>query len=122
MTIWEKSVLNMQRGAKRLSVAAVLFADRVKAEIAVVRLRIRINEVHARIDELYQSIGRMVVNLALGDALPKSSEQLFQNEDISNAMHELADRKQELEELNEKIRSEHNLFKTAPKRKEGADV
>ena len=118
MTIWEKAVLNMQRGAQRISVAAVLFAERVRVEIAIVRLRIRINEVQARIDELHQSIGRKLVNLATGDALPKTSEQLVQNEDISVAMHELTDRKQELEELHNKIRSEQNLFKKTPKRKE----
>jgi hypothetical protein len=122
MTIWEKAVLNMQRGAQRISVAAVLFAERVRVEIAIVRLRIRINEVQARIDELYQSIGRKVVNLALGDALPKASEQLVQDEEISIAMQELADRKQEIEELQNKIRSEQNLFKTTPKRKEDGVV
>jgi hypothetical protein len=122
MTIWEKAILNMQRGAQRISVAAVLFSERVRVEIAIVRLRIRINEVQARIDELYQIIGRKLVNLATGDALPKTSELLVQNEDISLAMHELVDRKQEIEELNDKIRSEQNLFKTAPKRKEDAVV
>ncbi|MGC1455654.1 MAG: hypothetical protein WA946_10760 [Nitrospirota bacterium] len=122
MTIWEKAILNMQRGVQRISVAAVLFSERVRVEIAIVRLRIRINEVQARINELYQIIGRKLVNLATGDALPKTSEQLVQNEDISVAMHELVDRKQEIEELNDKIRSEQNLFKTAPKRKEDAVV
>jgi hypothetical protein len=122
MTIWEKAILNMQRGAQRISVAAVLFSERVRVEIAIVRLRIRINEVQARINELYQIIGRKLVNLATGDALPKMSEQLVENEDISLAMHELVDRKQEIEDLNDKIRSEQNLFKTAPKRKEDAVV
>jgi hypothetical protein len=122
MTIWEKAVLNMQRGGQRISVAAVLFAERMRSEVAIVRLRIRTREVQARIEELYQIIGRQVANLAFGDALPKTSEQLVQNEDISIALHELADRKQELEELNDMIRSEQNLFKSAPKRKEDADV
>ncbi len=122
MTIWEKAVLNMQRGALRISVAAVLFSERVRAEINIVQLRIRINEVQARINELYQIIGRKVVNLSTGDALPKTSEQLVQNEDISVAIQELADRKQEIEELNDKIKSEQNPFKTAPKRKEDAII
>jgi seryl-tRNA synthetase len=122
MTIWEKAILNMQRGAQRISVAAVLFSERVRVEIAIVRLRIRIDEVQARKNELYQIIGRKLVNLATGDALPKTSEQLVENEDISLAMHELVDRKQEIEELNDRIRSEQNLFKTAPKRKEDAVV
>jgi hypothetical protein len=122
MTIWEKAVLNIQRGSQRISVAAVLFSERVRVEIAVIRLRIRINEVQTRIDELYQGIGRTLVNLANGNALPKTSEQLVQNEDISLAMQELSDRKQELEELQGKIKSEQNLFKAAPKRKEDANV
>ena len=122
MTIWEKAVLNMQRGGQRLSVAAVLFAERVRAEITIVRLRIRVDEVQARIDELYQSIGRRLVNLASGDALPKTCEQLVQSEDIAVALQEITDRKQELEELNDRIKSEQNLFKNAPKRKEDGVV
>ena len=123
MTIWEKAILNMQRGAQRISVAAVLFSERVRVEIAIVRLRIRINEVQARINELYQIIGRKLVNLRhRGTHCQKRAEQLVQNEDISLAMHELVDRKQEIEELNDKIKSEQNLFKTAPKRKEDAVV
>ena len=115
MTIWEKAILNMQRGSQRLSVAAALFADRVRAEIAIVRLRIRIDEVQNRIDELYQGIGRRVVNLALGDALPKATEGLLQDEEITAAMADLKDRKQELEDLNNEIKNEKDLFKTAQK-------
>jgi hypothetical protein len=119
MTIWEKAILNMQRGSQRLSVASALFADRVRAEIFIVRLRIRIDEVQNRIDELYQVIGKRVVNLALGDALPKTSEVLIQDEDIAAAMADLKDRKQELEDLNNEIRNEKDLFKTAQKGTEG---
>lgn len=115
MTIWEKAILNIQRGGQRLSVAAALFADRVRAEISIVRLRIRIDEVQNRIDELHQGIGRRVVNLALGDALPKTSERLLQDEDIVQAMADLKERKQELEDLNNEIRNEKDLFKTAQK-------
>lgn len=122
MNIWEKAILSMQRGTQRISVAAVLFAERVRVEVAIVRLRIRINEVHARIDELYQGIGRKVVNLSRGEALPKTCEQLVQDEEIALAMHELTDRKQELEELNNKVKTEQSSFKIARKRTEGADV
>ncbi len=118
MTIWEKAILNMQRGGQRISVAAVLFADRVRAEIAIVRLRIRNNEVQGRIDELYQGIGRRVVNLTLGDAMPKMTEQLLLDEDIAAAMIELRDRKQELEDLNQELKNEKALLKTASNRTE----
>lgn len=113
MTIWEKAILNMQRGSQRVSVAAALFADRVRAEISIVRLRIRIDEVQDRIDELYQGIGRRVVNLALGEAMPKTSERLLQDEEIAGAMMELSDRKRELEDLNQEIKIEKDPFKTA---------
>ncbi len=122
MTIWEKSILNMQRGARRISVAAVLLAERVRVEIAIVRLRIRIDEVQDRINELYRGVGRRVVNLSRGEALPKMSEQLVQDEEIAAAMQELSDRKQELEELNDKVKAEQTSFKSARKQTEGADV
>lgn len=122
MTIWEKAILNMQRGSQRISLTAALFADRVRVEIDVVRLRIRIDEAQERIDELYQSIGRKVVNLARGDALPKTTEQLIQDEEIAAAMSELTDRKQEIEELRSNILSEQASVKTARKRTEGPTV
>jgi seryl-tRNA synthetase len=121
MNIWEKSILSMQRGTQRISIAAVLFAERVQVEIAIVRLRLRIDEVQARINELYQGIGRKVVNLSRGEALPATSEQLIRDEEIALAMHELTDRKQELEELNNKIRTEQSS-KIARKQTEGTDV
>jgi len=119
MTIWEKAVLNMQRGSQRISIAAVLLADRVRAEINIVRLRIRIDEVQQRIDTLYQAIGRKVVNLTRGDALPETTEQLVRDEEIAAAMTELADHKQEIEELRNMIVDEQASVKTARKQAEG---
>ncbi len=119
MTIWEKAILNMQRGSKRISISAALFADRVRVEINIVRLRIRIDEVQEQIDAQYQAIGRKVVNLTRGDALPKTTEQLVQDEEIAAAMTELTDRKQEIEELRNMIVNEQVSAKTARKEAEG---
>ena len=119
MTIWEKAILNMQRGSKRISISAALFADRVRVEINIVRLRIRIDEVQEQIDAQYQAIGRKVVNLTRGDALPKTTEQMVQDEEIAAAMTELADRKQEIEELRNMIANEQVSAKTARKEAEG---
>lgn len=119
MTIWEKAILNMQRGSKRISISAALFADRVRVEINIVRLRIRIDEVQERIDAQYQAIGRKVDNLTRGDALPKTTEQLVQDEEIAAAMTELTDRKQEIEELRNKIMDEQASAKTARREAEG---
>jgi len=122
MTIWEKAILNMHRGSKRVSLAAALLAERVKAEIDIVRLRIRIDEVQERIDELYQAIGRKVVNLSRGDALPKTTEQLVQDEEIAVAMSELTERRQELEELQGKIVSEKTSVRIDRKKTEETTV
>ena len=122
MTIWENAILNMQRGSRRISVAAVLFADRVKVEIEVVRLRIRIDEVQERINELYQTIGRKVVNLARGEALPQTTEQLLQEEEIAAVMSELVDRKQEIESLHGRIASEQASAKITRKHTEETTV
>ncbi len=45
VTIWEKAVLNMQKGSRKIAAAAAVFSERVKAELTIVRLRIRIDEV-----------------------------------------------------------------------------
>lgn len=119
MTIWEKAVLNMQRGTQRITIAAAVFAERVQAELAIIRLRIRIEEVQDRINELYQDIGRRVVNITRGEALPKMCEELVQDEEIALAMNELTDRKQELVELHYEIKNKQVPIKPIPKRTEG---
>jgi hypothetical protein len=122
MTIWEKAVLNIQRGVQRVTIAAIVFSERVRAEIAIVRFRIRINEIQARIDELYQGIGRKVVALSKTDAMPKTTEQLLQDLDIAAAREELFNREKEIEDLNHEIRNEQVPLKTAAKQGEDKAV
>ena len=86
MTIWEKAVLNMEKGTRKLAVAAATFSEWAKAELTVIRLRIRIDEAQAGIDELHRQIGRKVTDLSKQDTLPKSTEQLMKDGVISVAM------------------------------------
>jgi hypothetical protein len=118
MTIWEKAVLNMEKGTRKLAVAAATFSEWAKAELAVVRLRIRIDEAQAGIDELHRQIGRKVTDLKKRDELPKSTEQLLKDEVISIAMTEIADREQELEGLNTELKNIRTGYKTAVKQTE----
>ena len=118
MTIWEKAVLNMQRGAQRLSATAVIVSERLKAEITIARLRIRLDEVRSQINEQYRVIGRRVVNLANGAALPRTSEQLVKDEEIAAAMTELDARKKEVEDLHNEIANEQAAFEPAPNQEE----
>jgi predicted nucleic acid-binding Zn-ribbon protein len=118
MTIWEKAVLNMEKGTRKLAVAAATFSDWAKAELAVIRLRIRMDEAQAGIDELHRQIGRKVTDLKKQDALPKSTELLLKDEVISVAMTEIADREQELEGLKKDITNIRTDYKTTVKQTE----
>ena len=111
MTIWEKAVLNMEKGTRKLAVAAATFSEWAKAELAVIRIRIRI-------DELHRQIGRKVTDLRKQDALPKSTEQLMKDGVISVAMTEIAEREQELEGLKTEIKNIRTGYKTAVKQTE----
>lgn len=99
MSLWEKAILNIEKGSKKVAATAAVFSDRVKAELAIVRLRIRINEVEARIGLLHQSIGARITDLLKKNSLPKATETLLQDEEIATALSKLARRTEELDGL-----------------------
>ncbi len=121
MTVWEKAVLNMQKGTQRIAAAAAFMSERVKSEVAIVRLKIRIDEVQSMLDEQYRHIGRRFVNLRNGDALPKTMEQLVKDDEIAIALTEIEARRKEREELQQEIALEQAAFRPATKR-EGPGV
>jgi hypothetical protein len=118
MAIWEKVVVNLEVGSRKIATTAATIAERVKAEIAIVRLRIRLDEVKSRIDELHRIIGRRVVDLNSRAAIPKEGEQLLKDEDIAAALAELEARNKDLEDLNAEIKREKAAFKPEPEQKE----
>ena len=118
MNIWKKVVLDMEKGAKKTAAAAATFAERVRAEVHIVRLRIRMDEVEARIAMLHQTIGRKIVDLQKKNALPKATDQLLKDEDIVAAIVELVDREQEIEELKNGIKDIHADFQSTVKHTE----
>jgi hypothetical protein len=118
MTIWEKAVLNMQKGSRKIAAAAAVFSERVKAELAIIRLKIQIDQSRARMDTLYGRIGRTIVDLKRKGALPKTAEQLFKEDDIIAPMTELADGEREIEELKTQIKNISNDFTTVEKQTE----
>ena len=118
MNIWKKVVLDMEKGAKKTAAAAATFAERVRAEVHIVRLRIRMDEVQARIAMLHQTIGSKIVDLQRKNALPKATDQLLKDEDIVAAIVELVDREQEIEELKNGIKDIHADFQSTVKHTE----
>jgi len=118
MTIWEKAILNMQKGNRKIAAAAATLSERVKAELALVRLRTRIDEVQARIDDLHRLIGRKIVDLKKQETLPKATEQLLKVDEIVKAMAGLTDREREIEELKMEMKSVQTDFKATAKQAE----
>jgi len=122
MTIWEKVAVNVQKGLQKINTFSSLFSERMKAEITIVRLRIRVNEIQVQIDELYRTIGRRVVDLKNRGELPKMSEQLLRDEDIGFSMNELVEQKKEIEDILNEIKIEQEARKPAPEHKEDSSV
>lgn len=118
MTIWEKAIQNIQKGNKKIAAAAGTLSERVKVELALVRLRIRIDEVQARIDGLHRSIGRRIIDLKKQETLPKATEQLLKDDEIVKAMAELADREQEIGELKAEMQNVQVDFNATAKQAE----
>ena len=118
MAIWEEVVVNLEKGARKLAVTAATFAERVRAEITVVRLRLRLDEVQSRIDELHRTIGRKFADLSSKEAIPKAGEQLLRDEDIAAALAELEARKKDIEDLNAEIKNAFSEFEPEPAQKE----
>src|SRR5512143_1532645 len=108
----------MEKGTRKITVAAATFSEWVKTELAIIRLRIRIDEAQAGIDELHRQIGRKIRDLNKQDALPLSTEQMLKDEVISAALAELTDREQEIEELNAEMKKSATDYKTAAKQTE----
>jgi hypothetical protein len=118
MTIWGKTVLNIEKGSKKIAVMAATFSDWVKTELAIIRLRIRVDEAQSAIDRLHHHIGRKIIDLKKKDALPKTTDLLFRDEEIVTAMTELADREQEFVELMNELQTVRSDFKTVVKQTE----
>lgn len=118
MTIWEKVIVNLEKGSKKLTFAAELLSERIRAEIAIARLRIRTDEVKSLINEQYRIIGRSVAELKKKDALPPSTDQLVNEEDIITALAEITSREKDLEDLYNEIANEQSAFKVTEKHKE----
>ncbi len=120
MTIWEKAILNMQKGTQKISATAAVFSERVKAEINIARLRIRLDETQSLINEQYRLIGRKLVDMQKRSVLPKSAEELMKDEEIVAAVAEIEAREKDKADLRAEIESEQAAFKPESKKEDAA--
>ena len=105
MTIWEQTLLNLQKGYEKFVAFAALFNERVRAELDITRLRIRADDVQGRTDRLHMLIGRRIVEMKRKGDLPKGAEQIFKEEDVAAAIKEIADRERELQDVQAEIKA-----------------
>lgn len=110
MKLWEKVIVNMERGSQKLTAGAAVFSERVKAEIAMVRLRIRRDEVRSILKEQHRIIGGKIVELSKKDALPKTTDLLLRDEEIVTALSEITAREKDLEDIQAQIANEYAAF------------
>jgi hypothetical protein len=115
MSIWEKAVLNMQKGSRKITASAAVFSERINAEIVMIRLKIKADEIQARIDALHIAIGKSVMNLKKSGDLPKTTEQFLKQDAVVSAMDELSKRESELAELQADIQNVFTDFKSSEK-------
>ena len=111
MTVFDTILINLHKGFEKFKYGASIFSERAKVEVNIVRIRLRIDSITARLSELHRTIGAKVVELKRKAALPKTVEQLLENDEISMALEELAKREKELEELNAQLAGERAAYK-----------
>ena len=114
MTLWEKTITNMQKGYERLAVFAAIFSDRVKAEINIVRLRMQHDDVQKRIREQEGFIGRRLLELRSRGKLPSSFDRLFGSDEVSSAVEKISILEKDVENILDELRTETAHLKAVP--------
>ena len=114
MTVWEKTLVNLQKGYDKLMSFASTASERVKAEITIVRLRMQISDIRDKVGEQQRIIGQKLLEMKDGGSLPSSFELLFRNDEISSALEKIDRAQRDLEMLREDLRHAADGLKPAP--------
>jgi len=114
MTVWEKTLINLQKGYGKLMFFAANASERIKAEITVVRLRIQIEELQDTIGDHHRSIGKKLLNMKDNDALPNSFDLFFTNAEITAHLEKIDRAQKDLEILLDDLRHESDALKAEP--------
>jgi len=116
MTLFDRVLINLHRGAERLKKCAALFSERLKFELSVIRMRIRIDDIRTRIKELHAQIGRKAADLSGAEAQSGSLESFFRAEEVHAALKEIAALNKELDEIvADLVREQKEIIEAAKK-------
>ena len=113
MTVWEKTLVNLQKGYEKLMSFASTVSERVKAEITIVRLQMQISDIRDKVGEQQRIVGQKLLEMKDGGSLPSSFELLFRNDEISSALEKIDRAQRDLEMLREDLRHAADGLKPA---------
>lgn len=114
MTVWEKTLVNLQRGHDRLMSFAAILSERVKAEVTIVRLQMQISEIREKVREQHRIIGQKLLEIKDNDTLPVSFDHFFRSGEIASALERIERAQRDLESLREDLRDATEGLKPAP--------
>ena len=114
VTVWEKTLVNLQKGYDRLMSFASTVSERVNAEVTIVRLQMQISDIRDKVREQHRIIGQKLLEMKDGGSLPPSFEQLFRTDEIASALEKIERAQRELEMLREDLRHATDGLKPAP--------
>jgi hypothetical protein len=114
MTVWEKTLINLQKGYGKLMFFAANASDRIKAEITIVRLRMQIDALQDTIGDHHRSIGKKLLEMKDNEELPRSFELFFTSAEITAHLEKIDRAQRDLEILLDDLRHESDALKTEP--------
>lgn len=118
MTVWEKTLINLQNGYERVMSFAATFSERVKAEITIVRLKMQVHDIREKVREQHGVIGRKLLEMNDSGTLPGSFDLFFKNAEVVSALEKIGRAQKDLEIILDDLRHETEALKPAPSGKE----
>ncbi len=122
MPLWDRTLTNLQRGHDKLTALAQTFSERVKAEITIIRVRMQIDDIREKMAGQHGIIGRKLMELRTGGALPQSFELFFKDSEVISALEKIAQYERDLENLKDELRSEAQAVQAVPPQQDGEDI
>jgi len=111
MTVWEKTLINLQKGYGKLMSFAANASDRIKAEITIIRLRLQIDALRDTIGDHHRSIGKKLIEMKDSNALPKSFDLFFSNSEITAHVEKIDRAQKDVEILLDDLRHVSDALK-----------
>ena len=112
MTVWEKTLINLQKGYGKLMSFAANASDRIKSEITIIRLRMQIDALRDTIGDHQRSVGRKLLEMKDNDSLPKSFDLFFSSGEMTGLLEKIDRAQKDLEILLDDLRHESDALKT----------